>query len=115
MDLDPEAKINHITVRNLDEEETLGGQSLWNPFWREYTEGEKTLIVSKVIMVAVETVFKNHIYTFQNRLYKQEKGGAIGARLTGEVAHIVMDVWAELLLEILKRNRVETHLLAKSN
>ena len=45
----------------------------------------------KVIEVLVSTTFANHIYSYKNQLFKQLKGGALGLRLTGIVALIVMD------------------------
>ena len=36
----------------------------------------------------------NHIYMFDGQAYLQTKGGAIGLRLTGLVARVVMDRWA---------------------
>ena len=55
--------------------------------------------MEKVLEVAVRATFKNHIYTYGNQLYRKRKGGAIGLRLTGIVARIVMDGWAKLILE----------------
>ena len=65
---------------------------MWEEFGREYTKEEATLILSKIVMVAIETAFCTHIYSFHNKLYRKAKGGAIGARLIGEVSSIVMDI-----------------------
>ena len=61
----------------------------------------------------ISSTFKNHIYTYRTSLYKQMKGGAIGLRLTGVLARIVMDCWAKLLKEALDKARVTVHMLEK--
>ena len=58
--------------RNLDEaegeEEDQGEEEeedqKWVRFGRDYSKEERRLIISKVIMVAVETAFWTHIYSF---------------------------------------------------
>ena len=64
-------------------------------------------------MVALETVLGNHIYQCGNVLYRQKSGGGIGARITGVVARIIMDIWADKLHDILEQNQVVVYLLAK--
>ena len=63
--------------------------------------------------MSLETVFSNHIYQSSNNLYKQTTGGAIGARITGVVAHIVMDRWADGLMRKLKEAEISTYLFTK--
>ena len=46
-------------------------------------------------------------------MYRQVKEGAIGARLTGVVARVVIDNWERLIRESLERNLVEIYLLGK--
>ena len=41
-------------------------------------------------------------------LYQQLVGGAIGSRLTGVVARVVMDRWDRLLRASLNQNQVKT-------
>ena len=96
-----------------DPDDELGKGMKWKPFHREYTKEEGKRIIAKVLEVAIKTTFKNHIYSFKNELFKQEKGGAIGLRLTGVVARILMDRWAEKFIEILQSNGVEIHVLKK--
>ena len=43
-------------------------------------------LLGKVIEVAIRTTFSNHVYLYNNKLYKQTRGGSIGLRLTGVVA-----------------------------
>ena len=76
-------------------------------------EEEKTLVLSKVLMIAIEVAFGSHIYSFHNELYRQKKGGAIGSRLTGEVCKIVMDVWISRFEKVLRSSGMEVYLLLK--
>ena len=80
---------------------------------REYTSQEESAIVSKVIIVEIETSFSNHIYELMGNLYLQLAGGAIGVRLTGEVARIIMDRWAKDVRASLSRSKLEVYHLSK--
>ena len=62
--------------------------------------------MAKVVQIALEQCFSNHIYQADNTLYRQVSGGEIGARVTGVAARVLMDVWADLLTSILERNKV---------
>ena len=64
-------------------------------------------------MIGIETSFGEHVYEFNWELYKQLEGGAIGVRLTGEVAKIIMDRWAMDMEASLKDSKVEVFLLCK--
>ena len=63
--------------------------------------------------IALETTFTNHIYQCQNVLYRQCKGGGIGARITGVVARIIMDLWMDLVTQTLEENEVVVYLMTK--
>ena len=41
--------------------------------------------------ISVIDIMKNHMFIFDGQAYLQTKGGAIGLRLTGIVATVVMD------------------------
>ena len=61
----------------------------------------------------METTFTNHIYQCNNILYRQCQGGGIGARITGVVARILMDVWMDLISQALEENAVVVYLMTK--
>ena len=63
--------------------------------------------------MALEANFSNHIYQCQNSLYRQSKGGGIGARITGVVARVVMDLWMDLISTHLEENGITIYLLTK--
>ena len=81
-----------VIGRILEEQDSEGTETKWVPLARDYTAKEGMVLVAKVIMVAIETFFGEHIYEFGGELYKQLEGGAIGVRLTGEVAKLIMDM-----------------------
>ena len=66
-------------VMEVDQDQEKETESKFFKFHRQYSEQEKRLIVSKVVLVATEIAFSNHIYQCQNTLYKQLRGGGIWA------------------------------------
>ena len=54
------------------------------------SELEKKMIIANVMKVAVMTMFRTHIYTFDDSYYLQKKGGQIGLRATCCVARLTM-------------------------
>ena len=48
--------------KKTDENEETEIESKWYTFYRQYTTEERKLLVAKVILVALETCFTNHIY-----------------------------------------------------
>ena len=54
---------------------------------------DKKEIVATVVRIAVEFMFRSHIYTFAGKLYRQRAGGPIGLRGTCAVARLVMQLW----------------------
>ena len=77
------------------------------------TKEERSKLFGKVLEILIRETFKNHIYTYRNSLYKQRRGGAIGLRLTGVVARIVMDSWGRKFLRTLSRAEIEVLLMKK--
>ena len=53
---------------------------------------------------------KNHIYQFDNKIHKQEEGGAIGVELTGELAQIFMIWWTKQFQDKTTEEKVQIHL-----
>ena len=54
------------------------------------TAREKLLVVAEVIKICTEEMFKNHLYTFGGKIFKQKKGGPIGLRGTCAIARLTM-------------------------
>ena len=71
-----------------------GDQDMWK--WRPNINlrgAEKKEIVARVVQVAVEVMFRTHVYTFGGVFYRQTSGGPIGLRSTCAVARLVMKIW----------------------
>ena len=62
------------------------------------TEKQKRLLMGMVCQIAIQVMFGNFAYTFGGKIYKQKKGGPIGARITMAVAQIVMEyIWKRFI------------------
>ena len=59
-----------------------------------------SLVLKKLVLVALQ----NHVFSFDNRIYKQSSGGAIGDRLTGSLGALVALVHSRELLSILENS-----------
>jgi hypothetical protein len=62
----------------------------WDPPVREPNSIEKKKMLAMVICQSASFVMTNHVYSTEDVIRKQSKGGAIGLRMTGEIARIVM-------------------------
>ena len=69
--------------------------------------------MAKVVQIYLETLFGSHIYQCSNTLYRQTTGGAISARITGIVARILMNRWADAFTDRLRKAGVDIPLLVK--
>ena len=49
----------------------------------------------------------------RNNLYCQEIGGRIGARVTGVVARVLMDVWTDKMATCLDLNGIILYMMVK--
>ena len=65
----------------------------WNPPKKQADEHAKRLMLREALNVALTVIMKNHVYTFNNEIKKQAKGGPIGLKLTGALAQIFMIWW----------------------
>ena len=67
-------------------------------------------MMSFAIGVSLRHVLKNHIFRFNNKIYKQTKGGAIGVGVAGDVANVFMIWWDRKLNQMLKQSDIEVQL-----
>ena len=64
----------------------------------EDNQENRRTILGLVVKVAIQVLFKSFCYSFGGKLYHQQVGGPIGARITMAVAQIVMKyVWKRCL------------------
>ena len=57
----------------------------------------KKKMIKEALRIAIKFIMKNHVYTFDNKIHKQEQGGAIGVELTGDLAQVFMVWWTRQL------------------
>ena len=70
------------------------------------TPRERKLIVAEVIRISTEVLFKNHLYTFGGKVFKQKEGGPIGLRGTCAVARLTMNFWDRGWKKKMEENRI---------
>ena len=49
----------------------------WVPVREPASKIERKMVLGKVLEVCVRAIFKNHIYTYKNELYRQKNGGQL--------------------------------------
>ena len=59
-------------------------------------------ILFETLSIGVHFTMKNHLYSFNDEMRRQEEGGPIGLALTGDVAQILMAWWDKQLIEKLE-------------
>ena len=70
----------------------------WNKPTKKITEEDEAVqkkMITEALRIIIKFIMKNHIYQFDNKIRKQENGGAIGVELTGELAKIFMVWWTK--------------------
>merc|ERR1711954_121906 len=65
----------------------------------DLTSEQKQLLLGCVIEQFARLVFSTHFYEWEGQLFRQVAGGPIGLRATGVVAKIIMDHWAEMVMQ----------------
>ena len=78
-------------------------ETKWGPMPEVMSPETKRKIVGLVIETAIINIMKMHCYRFEGKYFIQGGGGAIGLRLTGLVAKIVMARWARKLKYLIEK------------
>ena len=73
---------------------------------RQPTPDEKRLMVSIALKRLVLASLKNHIFSFNGKIYHQTSGGAIGDRLVGVLGDIMGSFWCGDFLDKLKESQI---------
>ena len=64
-------------------------------------------MLARAMVVVIDFIMKNHLYTFDGKVYRQVSGGPIGLELTGVLARIVMIWWDKEYLKKLKNLNIK--------
>ena len=110
----PKRRFRKGTKPGVTGKETLSKETEDEIMWcfpvREPTDLEKKRLLA--LEIGVRKAFSLHLYQFGGKYYHQKDGGPIGTRLAGSVARVVMGVWGERMLKIMKKNDIKVHLAA---
>ena len=71
---------------------------------------EKKKMLAEAITIAVCFVMKNHMYTFNGEVKRQQRGGPIGLGLTGDVAQVFMCWWDKVFIEKMREDGIRVML-----
>ena len=78
---------------------------------RQPTMKERRLVMGHVAEIGTRVIFENFCYQFGNKMYHQQAGGPIGARVTMCAARMVMQHWARDYANILLKAGLRVPLL----
>ena len=81
-----------ITASEREEQKEKRFKS-WNLPVRQPDEHARRITLRDALRIALTVIMKNHVYTFDNEIWKQTSGGPIGLKLTGVLAQIFMIWW----------------------
>ena len=87
-------------------------------FWykaEEKIENQELLrkIISCAIGIAIKVTLNNHIFVFDQKIYQQTKGGAIGVGIAGDVANLFMVWWDRKFHTEILRNNMDMKLYSR--
>ena len=71
------------------------------------------MVVATVVKIACEHLFKNHLYEFGGKIFRQKMGGPIGLRATCAIARLVMCIWDKLWTEKIAKMGITTNLKSR--
>ena len=110
VDLNKFKKILPTRKSNMGRSPSIGTDKVETKFnWHNAIECLNREMMAELMGLAMELAvvffFENFTYTFGGNVYRQARGGPIGARLTMAVARIVMQDWKESYDEIIRDKR----------
>ena len=73
---------------------------------RQPTQDEKRLMVAIALKSLILNSLKNHIFSFNGKIYHQTSGGAIGDRQVGVLGDILGSFWCGDFLNKLKKSQI---------
>ena len=91
---------------------TVGGKKSKDPkFWqdskREIFKQDEKRIFAAVIEILINISMSTHVYSFGGKLYLQLDGGPIGLRITATLAALIMKLWDQAWLQLMRNQKVK--------
>ena len=87
-----------------------GEDKSWLPPQKEPTSQQRKHMLGCLVKCTVKLVMKNHFYSFNNKIRKQKKGGAIGNLLTEKLAKLLMKRFDRKFKALFKKLKIEIEL-----
>ena len=89
--------------------------------WSGWTKGKEKpdsdteikRMVALALARSLEATLNNHIFCFENKLYRQTKGGAIGVGIAGDVANLFMVWWDRQLKKKLQDEGIKVRMYSR--
>ena len=100
-----------MTTKEISDR-TESTKSLFRPPMRTPSPTELREMFALALEILIKEAARGNMFTFNKKIYRQRKGGAIGSTLTGALACLFMLVWCRDLKE---RLRVATMNLPNSS
>jgi hypothetical protein len=85
----------------------------WNEPSRKPNDQEIKRMLGIWIELLILEVMSKHYYMVGNEIRRQSKGGAIGIRLTGVLAHLFMEHWGKLFRRELSIVKIDVKMLSR--
>ena len=103
----------HPTMSSMRKPKETDRYEHWTNPLREPTNAERRKMIIEAVRICLTYILANHYYTFDNKIYKQQRGGPIGLDLTGTVAQIFMIWWDGEFMKRLTDLGIILHMLKR--
>ena len=93
----------------LDSDVDKDGNEKWDWSGKRKTPSEiqQKKMVARMMEIVVRAILSNHLYQFDGKVFKQQKGGPIGLEVTGVLARLVMLWWDRAFKDKLRRLEID--------
>eukprot|EP00794_Sanderia_malayensis_P013423 gene13423-14802_t len=65
----------------------------WRPATSAPSRQQQRTMLVEALRIGLEVVMENHVYKFDGSIHRQQRGGAMGLELTGNLAQVFMMWW----------------------
>ena len=79
----------------------------WSGKRKKTSEIQQKKMVASMMEIVVHAIISNHIYQFDGKVFKQQKGGPIGLEVSGFLAILVMLWWDRVFVDKLRRMEID--------
>ena len=100
-----------FTASGIDTKES----KRWKGWHKATTQpnAETSRMIAHALSITLRITLQNHVCTFNNKMYKQLSGGAIGVGIAGDVANLFMVWWDRQLQKRCQEQQIHLKLYAR--